>query len=164
VRRVAELNEGMIIPPRLIAALTGALLFSPWLFGAKADPLSRQTPVPASEPVPLSDFIRPLLFVTPSMNEAGTHVAALAPVDAERIGASVAELGTGKSKPLQGRETYDVLSIQWLDDQWLMYDMIRENLYLTDGTLVMSPAGIRWCKRAASAASQVFRPRTGGAR
>ncbi len=109
--------------PRALAALCGLFTLTSVLFAAHGDALKRMKPVAADEPVPLTDFLRPALFIRPTMNEAGTQVAALAPIDAERMSAVVAELDGGETSGYGIRDLYDIRSIQWLDDKWVLLSL-----------------------------------------
>ena len=53
------------------------LLVSCWLRGGQDYDLSRVTPVPPNEQIPLVDFFRPNVFESPSLNRSGTHIARL---------------------------------------------------------------------------------------
>ena len=49
---------------------------------AKKRDLERIQPVPATEQIPVMDFFRPSLFTSPTLNRAGTHIAARVTLEA----------------------------------------------------------------------------------
>lgn len=90
--------------------------------------LSRVTPVPADQPVPVFDFVRPSLFQAPEPNESGTHLAAMVPVSAEKTGIVVADLENPESKPLSLTlpGNYNVDGFAWLSDDRLIFRITEE--------------------------------------
>jgi dienelactone hydrolase len=86
----------------------------------KAD-IERLTPVPAGEPIPLSDFFRPSLMMQPSLNPSGTHIAALVGGNDDKSRLLVYELKTQKVEVLGGAGEMDISGFNWLNDQRLMF-------------------------------------------
>ncbi len=85
--------------------------------------LDRVVAVPADQPIPVEDFLRLASFQRPEPNDSGTHLAALVPLDADRVGLMVVDLRNLEAKPLlvaMPREL-NVDSFEWLDDDRLLY-------------------------------------------
>lgn len=85
--------------------------------------LSRVTPVPADQPIPVQDFFRWPAFVNPRVNDAGTHVAALFAATADTWGLIVVDLVHPDAKPLaiglpNERSVY---AADWLNDDRLTF-------------------------------------------
>lgn len=73
---------------------------------------TRDTPVPADQPIPAVDFVRPPLFSRPRLNPAGTHFAALTKSSNLISTLLVCDIATGKIE-LSNRRTDD---FDWIDD------------------------------------------------
>lgn len=97
---------------------------------ASDDPnLTRDTPVPANQQIPLVDFFRPSVLRSPSINHAGTHIAAIV-ADGDShllmvydIKSQTKEFASG------GLGDKDIDSFSWLDDKRLIYDISTRKLW-----------------------------------
>lgn len=95
----------------------------------KDNPLDRLKPVPENEPIPIIDFFRPRLFAHPELNPAGTHFAAIYSVGDDRRDLVTMELATAKVDRLSGGTDYDIANFCWLNDERILFSIIREKLY-----------------------------------
>ncbi|HEX5577509.1 MAG TPA: S9 family peptidase [Gemmatimonadaceae bacterium] len=87
---------------------------------AKID-LSRVTPVPADKPVPIEDFFRPLLLQQPTMNPAGTHVAAIIAADEDQQHLLVHDLKTLKNEFFASAKEEDIHWADWAGDSRVIF-------------------------------------------
>lgn len=88
----------------------------------------RDTPVPADQPIPAVDFVRPRLFEGPKLNPAGTHFAALTKTEDLKTILLVGEIATGK---VQWTER-EVSEFEWIDDTRLELGWIGKNLRMVE--------------------------------
>jgi acetyl esterase/lipase len=93
------------------------------------DPLARIKPVPADQPIPAIDFFRPQLFRNPELNPAGTHFAAIVSTKEDRTDLIAFDLKTKKVERLNGTESLDIRTYEWLNDQRLIFSVMKEKLY-----------------------------------
>lgn len=107
------------ILPALGLVLT--LPVGPGLGAAERMDLERTTPVPATEPIPLSDFFRPSLMYQPQLNPSGTHIAALVGGNDDKFRLLVYELKTQKIEVLGGTGDMDIDRVYWLNDQRVLF-------------------------------------------
>ena len=112
---------------RIIRILAVSAMASAALAAEKLD-LDRETPVPASEPVPVMDFFRPLLLQQPELNPSGTHIAAVVTVGDDRHQLLVYDLKTQKIEQVGGHDE-DVYQVNWLNDRRLVYSLAVRKLY-----------------------------------
>jgi acetyl esterase/lipase len=110
-----------------LAAL--AALAVPRLAAAEKANLERQTPVPAGEPVPISDFFRPRLLQEPKLNSSGTHIAAIITAAEDRHQLLVYELKTKKIEMVSGLGDQDIRQVHWLNDQRLVFQLSAKKMY-----------------------------------
>lgn len=112
--------------------LSGALLFSlgaaALSHAAKID-LTRETPVPATEQIPVADFFRPALLSQPSLNPSGTHVAAIATHGGERHQLVVHELNSQRLESVQFSGDRDIYHFTWLNDKRLLFQLSARKMY-----------------------------------
>jgi pimeloyl-ACP methyl ester carboxylesterase len=73
---------------------------------------NRDTPVPADQPIPAVDFVRPRLFERPQLNPSGTHFAAFTKTEDLKTILLVGDVATGK---IEWTET-EVYQFEWIDD------------------------------------------------
>ena len=59
--------------------------------------LSRLTPVPADQPIPVVDFFRPPVLQDPKINPSGTHIAALVTGGSDKVQLLINELKSQKT-------------------------------------------------------------------
>lgn len=85
--------------------------------------LSRVTPVPADQPIPVQDFFRSPAFFNPRLNDASTHVAALFPATADTWGLVVVDLTRLDGKPLAVAlpNERSIHAVEWLNDDRLTF-------------------------------------------
>jgi len=95
---------------------------------AKID-LSRITPVAADQQIPIEDFFRPRILAQPTMNPAGTHVAALITTDEDKQHLLVHDLKTQKSEVTSGSGEKDIYSVMWVGDSRLMFRLSARKAY-----------------------------------
>lgn len=91
--------------------------------------LARSTPVPATEPVPVVDFFRPLMFRNPKINPAGTHVAAYYSTDADRIDLVVHDVAANTRGGITAGTGRDITTFNWLDERRLLFSVSRDKRY-----------------------------------
>src|SRR5690606_37707360 len=109
----------------VLIALTAADLTA----AKKDDPLARETPAPANEPIPAMDFFRPELLRDPQVNPAGTHVAALAAMGDDREGLLMIDLANMKPSTLYGGRGQDIYWYSWLTDNRIIFNVSRDKLF-----------------------------------
>lgn len=83
--------------------------------------LERNTPVPASEAIPMVDFFRPTLLQEPRLNPSGTHIAALVTAGEDRHELLVVELKNNQMERFSGGGDNDIFEVTWLNDQRLIF-------------------------------------------
>lgn len=91
--------------------------------------LKRITPVKPDERIPTVDFFRPALFRDPKINDAGTRFVALVTVGADRQEMLVYDLEKSTFDGLRGVGKQDIHSVNWLDDDTLLFSLISEKHY-----------------------------------
>ena len=85
--------------------------------------LSRETPVPATEPIPVVDFFRPPALQDPKVNPSGTHIAALYSSGSDKVLLLVNDLKTKKAEVAGGPNDINVTSFNWVNDHRLLYSL-----------------------------------------
>ncbi|HEY5551002.1 MAG TPA: S9 family peptidase [Opitutaceae bacterium] len=95
---------------------------------AKVD-LSRITPPPADQPIPIEDFFRPLLLQQPTMNPAGTHVAAIVAADEDQHHLLVHDLKTQKNEFFTSGKDEDIYWVSWAGDSRVIFNASSRKLY-----------------------------------
>jgi acetyl esterase/lipase len=113
---MATLNRTLLLVSLLF---TSAAVLN--LSAAEKPDLERVQPVPAGEPIPLSDFFRPSLMMAPQLNPSGTHIAALVGGNDDKSRLLVYELKTNKIEVLGGIGEMDISGVDWLNDQRLIF-------------------------------------------
>jgi dienelactone hydrolase len=91
--------------------------------------LDRITPVPATDPIPIQDFFRPLLLQEPKLNPSGTHIAALISAGEDRHNLLVYELQTQKIEEFDALHDNDVYGVNWLNDHRLVFGIGLKKRY-----------------------------------
>ncbi len=111
----------------LIAVSPLVLAFAPTVLTAaeKLD-LMRETPVPATEQIPLMDFFRGTLLQEPKLNPSGTHIAALVTAGEDRHILLVNELKTGKLEGYDATGDNDIYEVTWLNDKRLIFGIAAQ--------------------------------------
>lgn len=115
----------MITPPsapstmrtfvKVVAGLGVALAATTLGFAAKNYLPDRDKPVPADQPVPTVDFVRPALFERPELSPDGKYFAALTKNEELKSNLVVCEIATGKVMLTHG----DVSFFTWIGNEHL---------------------------------------------
>jgi dipeptidyl aminopeptidase/acylaminoacyl peptidase len=108
---------------RVITRLGGCLLLSGIAFAKDNFLPDRVTPVPRDQPIPIVDFVRPLVFEKPVLNPAGTHFAALSKNEDLKTTLLVCEIATGKVEWSLG----GVWRFDWISDRHLLVNHFGGN-------------------------------------
>ncbi len=114
----------MIYPRISIALCVWPVLTAATLLGApsKTD-LERVKPVPADQPIPLSDFYRPALAQAPVMNLAGSHVAGAVQTSPDQYSLFVEDLTAKKIEVAPSPRDRDVHNVWWMGDDHVLYTL-----------------------------------------
>ena len=105
--------------PLIIAlSLAGSAL----RLGAQDYYLTRTSPVPEGQQIPVGDFFRPALAQEPRLNRAGTRIAAVVTAGEDRHLLLVYEIRSRKYGMVGGNGDYDINEIRWLSDTRLVYE------------------------------------------
>lgn len=99
------------------------LLVVSTLSAANAIDLTRVTPVPADQPVPIQDFFRPRALAQPILNRAGTHIAAVASADEDKHFLLVYDIATTDVKTVGFNSAKDIYNIYWLNNSRLLFQL-----------------------------------------
>ena len=102
----------------LVAVASAASL----ALAAKVD-LSRETPVPANEQVPIIDFLRPPILWDAQLNLAGTHIGAILNTAEDHTELMVYDIQSQKIDRIGGHGQDDIYAFNWLDSKRLIYHM-----------------------------------------
>ena len=103
------------------------LVVSPGLPAADKVDLTRTTPVPATEQIPITDFFRPRFLQDPKINPSGTHIAAPVTTGSDKVQLLVYELKSQKADVVGGSADLDVGTFDWLNDHRLIYNLTAHN-------------------------------------
>lgn len=95
---------------------------------AKID-LTRISPVPADQPVPVQDFFRPAILQQPSLNPSGTHIAAIVTAANDRHQLLVYDLKAQTTEFASGSGDKDIYSVTWLNDSRLIFNLATRKMY-----------------------------------
>jgi dipeptidyl aminopeptidase/acylaminoacyl peptidase len=93
---------------------------------AAAVDLSRETPVPANQQVPIVDFFRPPILWEPQLNLAGTQIGAILNTAEDHTELIVYDMQTQKFDRIGGHGQDDIATFVWLDSSRLMYSVRRK--------------------------------------
>ena len=96
--------------------------------GDKFD-LKRITPVPESEPIPISDFFRPDVLQEPVLNPAGTYIAAIISAGEDKHQLLVYNLQTHSVEIQGGPGDCDIYGVHWLTNDRLLFEISVRKLY-----------------------------------
>lgn len=91
--------------------------------------LSRDTPVPDNQQIPVADFFRPGLLYNPSLNPSGTSIAAMVTAGEDHQLLMVYDVKTQKFQVLGPHGDTDVAGYTWLSDRRLAYLVASQKLY-----------------------------------
>jgi len=114
--------------PHYTSLFLSLLVVCPLAASEKID-LDRRTPVPANEPIPIADFFRPNFLQDPTINPAGTHVAALLAASEDQHKLFVYELASKKAEGFDPSGDTDVRDVRWLTDQRLTFQIALYKTY-----------------------------------
>src|SRR5450432_921404 len=106
------------------------LLALTWVTRSAADKidLSRATPVPETEPIPILDFFRPQILRSPRLNITGTHIAAIVTPSVDHTELMVYDLKTQKIERIGSKGDSEIYSVDWLNEQRLIYQISVKKL------------------------------------
>lgn len=96
---------------------------------AKKLDLARESPVSATEQIPVMDFFRPFLLRQPKLNPSGTHFAAIVTAGDDRHQLMVCELTTQKIEAVSYPGDRDIYEADWLNDKRLIFPLSARKLY-----------------------------------
>lgn len=108
--------------PKAIGWLVAAASAANLPLAAKED-LSRTTPVPATEQVPIVDFFRSPVLEEPRLNLAGTHIAAIINTADDHRELIVYNLQTQALERIGAHGNDDIATVTWLDSKRLVYSI-----------------------------------------
>lgn len=91
--------------------------------------LDRQTPVAGDRVVPITDFFRPPYLSSPTVNLAGTHVAALVTGGSEKPQLMMIRLADGDRQIVSGSRERMVHSLQWLGNDHLAFRLSMDKRF-----------------------------------
>ncbi len=91
--------------------------------------LTRLDPVPATEPIPVSDFFRLPVLRNPAINSTGTHLAAIIAAGEDRSQLMIYDLAQKTVETLRGAGDKDINGFTWLDEQRLVAGLSGDKLY-----------------------------------
>lgn len=88
------------------------------------------TPARTPAELTVTDFFRPPLFTSVSLNPAGTHMAVLVSEEkTDSTGLRVFEFATKKTAGLRGTKTYDMREFRWVGDERIVFTVSQDNIY-----------------------------------
>ncbi|HXQ80708.1 MAG TPA: prolyl oligopeptidase family serine peptidase [Opitutaceae bacterium] len=119
------------LPPNRLAfaVLLGALCPVAAVAAEVPADLSRITPVPDGQQIPVADFFRPALLREPKLSPSGTHIAAIVTAGEDNHLLFVYDVKTQKYDVLGQRGDTDVNEVYWLNDTRLVYQLTTQKLY-----------------------------------
>lgn len=88
----------------------------------------RMTPVPANEPIPVIDFVRPYRFEFAKLNPSGTYFAAFAKNEILESNLLICELATGKVSWSKS----GVWRFEWIDDRHIQLNDSQRTIISVD--------------------------------
>jgi dienelactone hydrolase len=113
---------------RLALAVALAAVFNPLHADPKID-LERITPVPADRPIPTQDFFRPLALRQPTINRAGTHIAALVTVGEDKHMLMVYGIANASVDTLGSRNDHDIYNVLWLTNTRVLFQISSRKMF-----------------------------------
>jgi dienelactone hydrolase len=91
------------------------------LVGSEYSDLKRTDPVPATEQIPIVDFVRPELYQSPRLNHTGSQIGAIVADDTDHTSLITYDMTTQKLDGVGGKGDRDVSTFEWLDNNRLIY-------------------------------------------
>ena len=116
-----KITKAISLPMAVASAASVAL-------AARAD-LSRETPVPATEQVPIVDFFRPPILREPKLNLAGTHIAAILSAADDHTELIVYDFRTQAFDRIGAHGAVDISFVDWLDSKRLIFGVSNNKLF-----------------------------------
>jgi acetyl esterase/lipase len=113
--------------PKAIGWLVAVVSAANLALAAKVD-VSRETPVPATEQVPIVDFFRPPILWEPQLNLAGTHIAAILNTAEDHSELIVYDLKTQTFERIGGIGSNEIYTVRWLDSKRLVFGISIKKL------------------------------------
>lgn len=102
-----------------VAAILAALFFHPFLAASPGRPT-------------VEDFFRQPAVATAKLNPSGTHLALRTyDLKTDSAGIRIIDLDAKTATSLAGDKTYDVSDFAWVDDDRIVFTVIRNNLFAT---------------------------------
>ena len=95
----------------------------------------RLKPVPADQPIPVSDFFRYGRIQEPRLNDSGSHIAAIISDGQDKQMLMIREVKSWEPDILEGDDNKDVYSFSWLTDDRLMFNLSQDKRW-ADSMLV----------------------------
>lgn len=96
--------------------------------GGEVD-LDRLTPVEGNRQIPVADFFRPVYMASPTINRAGTHIAAMVSGGSDRYQLMVIDREEGTQDRLGGAPHTDIYTPHWLSDDRISYRLVTDKFY-----------------------------------
>jgi hypothetical protein len=118
----------MNLTPHARLGLALALSCTGLIAAEKLD-LKRDTPVPATQQIPIQDFFRPRVFINPKLNPSGSHIGAQITGGEDRYYLMVIDRATGKAETTAGKGDTDIAYFEWLNDKRLVFQLNAEKQY-----------------------------------
>jgi dipeptidyl aminopeptidase/acylaminoacyl peptidase len=116
----------MIFPTKAMKSVIAGLVGSCAALGLIASPaICAQTSVSAPaafKPATLEEFWRKPQMLRPKISKSGRYIAALAPAKG-RMNLVVIDLTTRKGEVLTSYESFDILSMEWIGDERIVYSL-----------------------------------------
>lgn len=128
------LPKHVLSRPAFIALLS--LIALPLSLRAKPEfDLTRLTPVPADQPIPIEDFFRPVNIRSVTINDAGTHIAGIMSDLDDHQALMSMEVKTWEHRSIYGTQDLDVSSYAWLGNDHLVFNVTKDKRW-ADSMLV----------------------------
>ncbi len=113
----------------LAGLLVAAGLALPSLHAVPKVDLSRITPVPADQTIPVLDFVRAPLIYSARLNDSGKLVAAMVSDEKDLRRLMIYDMETKALNMLSGFDGMEITEFHWLDENGLIYRAGGSNLY-----------------------------------
>lgn len=123
----------MRLPTSTFAFCFALLISFASILAADNPDLSRNTPVPDNQPIPVIDFFRPARLETPKLSPSGTRLAALVNQVDDQSDLLVLDLATKQSKTTSAGfyegEILDISYCRWMNDERLAFGIVAKKQY-----------------------------------
>jgi dipeptidyl aminopeptidase/acylaminoacyl peptidase len=91
--------------------------------------LDRVTPVPADQPIPTQDFFRPRVLTQPTLNRAGTHIAAVITAGEDKHQLYIHDIANEKFEVLGDGGAREIYNVSWLNDSRVIFHVASRKMY-----------------------------------